>query len=879
MPDDIDTTTDSPEFNPRIEAVDLQVEMQRSYMDYAMSVIVSRALPDVRDGLKPVHRRVLYAMFDGGYRPDRGFSKCARIVGDVMGNYHPHGDSSIYDTLVRLSQPWALRYPLVQGQGNFGSPGNDPAAAMRYTEARMAPLAMEMVRDIDEDTVDFTPNYDGRTQEPVILPSRFPNLLVNGSAGIAVGMATNIPPHNLGEVAEAAQWALAHPEAGREEMLEAFLERVKGPDFPTGGLIVGRKGIEDAYRTGRGSVMMRAEVEVQEDNRGRTLLVVTQLPYQVNPDNLLLRIAELANEGKIAGISDVRDDSSSRTGMRLIIELKRDAVAKVVLNNLYKHTQLQDNFSCNMIALVDGIPRTLPLDGFVRHWITHQIEVIVRRTRYRLRKAEERAHILLGLLKALDALDAVIALIRASATVDDARTGLMELLDVDEVQATAILDMQLRRLAALERQKIIDEYDELQAKIADYNDILSNEPRQRSIVSDELAEITAKYADERRSIIIPWDGEVTDEDLIAEEDVVVTITRGGYAKRTLANLYRAQRRGGKGVRGAALRGDDVVEHFFVTTTHHYLLFFTNKGRVYRAKAYELPDSGRDARGQHVANLLAFQPEEKIAQVLDVRDYQQSPYLVLATRDGMVKKTRLEEFDSNRSGGVIAINLRDDDELIGAQLVDDGADLLLVSRKGMSVRFTADDDTLRPMGRATSGVIGMRFREGDELLSMDSIMSGAYVVTVTDGGYGKKTSVDDWTPKGRGIYGVRAMKLVEERGSLVGAVVAGEADEVYAIASDGVVIRTRVSEIRATGRDTMGVSLMNVGDDNAIVAIALGDASDDEDDDDESAEDGTDGTPDGGDTLAVSEPSDASDADPSVTVDGDPVSGIDPGDQD
>jgi DNA gyrase subunit A len=880
MPDDIDTTTDSGEFNPRIESVDLQVEMQRSYMDYAMSVIVSRALPDVRDGLKPVHRRVLYAMFDGGYRPDRGFSKCARIVGDVMGNYHPHGDSSIYDTLVRLSQPWALRYPLVQGQGNFGSPGNDPAAAMRYTEARMAPLAMEMVRDIDEDTVDFTPNYDGRTQEPVILPSRFPNLLVNGSAGIAVGMATNIPPHNLGEVAEAAQWALAHPEASREEMLEAFLERVKGPDFPTGGLIVGRKGIEDAYRTGRGSVMMRADVEVQEDNRGRTLLVVTALPYQVNPDNLLLRIAELANEGKIAGISDVRDDSSSRTGMRLVIELKRDAVAKVVLNNLYKHTQLQDNFSCNMIALVDGIPRTLPLDGFVRHWITHQIEVIVRRTRYRLRKAEERAHILLGLLKALDALDAVIALIRASATVDDARTGLMELLEVDEVQATAILDMQLRRLAALERQKIIDEYDELQAKIADYNDILTNEPRQRSIVSEELAEITAKYADERRSVIIPWDGEVTDEDLIAEEDVVVTITRGGYAKRTLTNLYRAQRRGGKGVRGAALRGDDVVEHFFVTTTHHYLLFFTNKGRVYRAKAYELPDSGRDARGQHVANLLAFQPEEQIAQVLDVRDYQQSPYLVLATRDGMVKKTRLDEFDSNRSGGVIAINLKDGDELIGAQLVDDGADLLLVSKKGMSVRFTADDDTLRPMGRATSGVIGMRFRAGDELLSMDTILSGSYVVTVTDGGYGKKTSVDEWTPKGRGIYGVRAMKLVEDRGALVGAMVAEEDDEVYAIASDGVVIRTRVSEIRATGRDTMGVSLMNVGEDNAIVAVALGEASDDEDDD-ETGDDGAPETPGDGDTESPSAPSDAADAGPSVTVVDDSGSdtGVESGDQD
>ena len=842
MPDET-TTTEADDFNPRIEAVDLQVEMQRSYMDYAMSVIVSRALPDVRDGLKPVHRRVLYAMFDGGYRPDRGFSKCARIVGDVMGNYHPHGDSSIYDTLVRLSQPWALRYPLVQGQGNFGSPGNDPAAAMRYTEARMAPLAMEMVRDIDEETVDFTPNYDGRTQEPVILPSRFPNLLVNGSAGIAVGMATNIPPHNLGEVAEAAQWALANPEASREDMLAAFLERVKGPDFPTGGLIVGRKGIEDAYRTGRGSVMMRAEVEVEEDGRGRTLLVVTQLPYQVNPDNLLLRIAELANDGKISGISDVRDDSSSRTGMRLVIELKRDAVAKVVLNNLFKHTQLQDNFSCNMIALVDGVPRTLPLDGFIRHWLAHQIEVIVRRTTYRLRKAEERAHILLGYLKALDALDEVIALIRASATVDDARTGLMALLEVDELQATAILDMQLRRLAALERQKIIDEYDELQAKIADYNDILASEPRQRTIVSEELAEITAKYADERRSQIIPWDGEVTDEDLIAEEDVVVTITRGGYAKRTVSNLYRAQRRGGKGVRGAALRGDDVVEHFFVTTTHHYLLFFTNKGRVYRAKAYELPDSGRDARGQHVANLLAFQPEEQIAQVLDIRDYEAAPYLVLATRDGMVKKTRLESFDSNRSGGIIAINLRDGDELISAQLVSDDDDLLLVSAKGMSARFKADDETLRPMGRDTSGVIGMKFRGDDHLLAMDVVREGAYVVTVTDGGYAKRTPVDDWSVKGRGILGVRAMKLVEERGLLVGALVAHEDDEVYAIASDGVVIRTRVSEIRATGRDTMGVSLMDVSGDNAIVAVARGEAGDDEDD--EAEVDAETPTPDAG----------------------------------
>jgi DNA gyrase subunit A len=742
--------------------------------------------------------------------------------------------------LVRLTQAWVLRYPLVQGQGNFGSPGNDGAAASRYTECRLAQLAMEMVRDIDEDTVDFTPNYDGRTQEPVILPSRFPNLLVNGSAGIAVGMATNIPPHNLGEVSEGVQWALAHPEASREELLDALLERIKGPDFPTGAMIVGRKGIEDAYRTGRGSVMMRAQVEVEEDNRGRVLLVVTQLPYQVNPDNLLLRIAELASEGKIAGIADVRDDSSSRTGMRLVIELKRDAVAKVVLNNLFKHTSLQDNFSCNMIALVDGVPRTLTLDGFVKYWIAHQIEVIVRRSRYRLRKAEERAHILLGYLKALDALDEVIALIRASATVDEARTGLMELLEVDEIQATAILDMQLRRLAALERQKIIDEYDELQIKIADYQDILASESRQRSIVSEELAEITAKYADERRSVLIPWDGEVTDEDLIAEEDVVVTITHGGYAKRTKTDNYRAQRRGGRGVKGASLRGDDVVEHFFVTTTHHYLLFFTNKGRVYRAKAYELPDAGRDARGQHVANLLAFQPDESIAQVLDIRDYQKAPYLVLATRDGMVKKTSLDEFDSNRSGGVIAINLRDDDELISAQLVSEDADLMLISRKGMSVRFTADNETLRPMGRATSGVIGMRFREGDQLLSMSTVTPDSYLVTVTDGGYAKRTLVDEWRQSGRGIYGVRAMKLVEERGSLVGALIAGQDDEVYAIASDGVVIRTRVAEIRATGRDTMGVALMDVGEERSIVAVARGEAAADEDELDEVVDESADG---------------------------------------
>ena len=819
----------------RIEPVDLQTEMQRSYLDYSMSVIVSRALPDVRDGLKPVHRRVLYAMYDGGYRPDRNFSKSARVVGDVMGSYHPHGDSAIYDALVRLAQPWSLRYPLVQGQGNFGSPGNDPPAAQRYTECRMAPLAMEMVRDIDEETVDFGPNYDGRTQEPLVLPARFPNLLVNGSAGIAVGMATNIPPHNLREIAAGAQWILEHPTAEREERQAALIEIVKGPDFPTGALIVGRKGIDDAYRTGRGSITMRAVVTVDEDSRGRQILIVTELPYQVNPDNLLLRVAELVGDGKLTGIADVRDDSSSRTGMRLIFELKRDAVAQVVLNQLFKHTQLQDNFGANMLALVDGVPRTLTLEQFIRHWITHQIEVIQRRTRYRLRKAEERAHILRGYLKALDAIDEVIALIRASSTVDDARTGLMALLEIDEVQATAILDMQLRRLAALERQKIIDEYDDLMSRITDYNDILSNEPRQRSIVSQELQEITDKFGDDRRTDFVAWDGDVTDEDLITEEEVVVTITAGGYAKRTKSELYRAQRRGGRGVKGAALRQDDVVEHMFVTSTHHWILFFTNKGRVYRAKSYQLPDAGRDARGQHVANLLAFRPDETIAQVLAIADYQAGENLVLATRKGMVKKTKLEEFDTNRSGGIIAINLAEDDELIAARLVSDTDDLMLFSRKGMSARFPGNDETLRPMGRATSGVIGMRFRSGDALLAMDVVRPDTFVVTITDGGFAKRTAVGEWAPKGRGILGVRAMRLVEERGSLVGAMVCEAEDQIFAIASNGVVIRTRVVEIRPSGRDTMGVTLMNLADGDTVVAVARAGEGDDSDSDEDEGE--------------------------------------------
>ncbi|MDQ1619415.1 MAG: gyrase subunit [Actinomycetota bacterium] len=816
-----DITDETPPVPPggRIEPVDLQVEMQRSYLDYAMSVIVQRALPDVRDGLKPVHRRVLYAMYDGGYRPDRGFSKCSRVVGDVMGQYHPHGDTAIYDTLVRLGQPWSLRYPLVQGQGNFGSPGDDRQAAMRYTECRLAPLAMEMVRDIDQETVDFTPNYDGRQLEPQVLPARFPNLLVNGSGGIAVGMATNIPPHNLREVASGVQWYLENANASNEELLEALLERVKGPDFPTKGLIVGTNGIQEAYRTGRGSVTMRAVVEVEEDSRGRTCLVISELPYQVNPDALARKIAELADSGKVAGIADLRDDSSSRTGMRLVVVLKRDAVASVVRNNLYKHTQLQDNFGCNMLALVDGVPRTLSLDAFVRHWVTHQLEVIVRRTQYRLRRAEAAAHILRALLKALDAIDEVIALIRASESAEAARGGLMELLEIDEIQATEILNMQLRRLAALERQKIIDDYDELMRDIEEYNSILASHQRQRTIVSEELAEIVERYGDERRSEIIPYEGDMSAEDFIPEEDVVVTITRGGYAKRTKADLYRAQRRGGKGVRGAQLRQDDLVEHFFVTTTHHWLLFFTNKGRVYRAKAYQLPDSGRDARGQHVANLLAFQPDEQIAEIIDLKDYEVSPYLVLATRSGMVKKTRLTEYDSNRTGGLIAINLREDDEVISARLVAADDDLLMISRKAMSVRFTATDEALRPMGRATSGVTGMRFRDGDELLAMDVARPDGSLFTVTDGGYAKRTDVGEYRLQGRGGYGTQAMKFSEARGSLVGGLVVDETDEVFSIKASGGVTRVAVGEVNPTGRVTMGVRFISLNEDDAVVAIA------------------------------------------------------------
>ncbi len=883
--------TETPE-NTRIEPVDLQTVMQQSYIDYAMTVIVGRALPDVRDGLKPVHRRILYAMWDGGYRPDRGFNKCSRVVGDVMGQYHPHGDLAIYDTMVRLAQPWVLRSPLIAGQGNFGSAGNDPAAAMRYTECRMAPLAVEMVRDIHEDTVDFQPNYDGKSTEPTILPSRFPNLLVNGSAGIAVGMATNIPPHNLGEVADGAIWALEHPDATREELQEALMERIKGPDFPMGATIVGRQGIEQAYRTGRGSITQRAVVEIDEDAKGRTQLVITQLPYLVNPDNLALKIAELADSGKVQGISDVKDNSSSRTGQQLVVVLKRDAVARVVLNNLFKHTELQTNFSANMLALVDGVPRTLSIDQFISNWVTHQIEVIQRRTRYRLAEAERQAHVYRGLVKALDMLDEVIALIRRSPDVEQARGGLIELLGIDEVQANAILEMQLRRLAALERQKIIDELARLEAIIADLEDILANESRQRLIISEELADIVARYGDERRTQIIAADGDLSMEDLIPDDELVVSITRGGYAKRTLRAQYRVQKRGGKGVRGASLRGDDVVEHFISTTNHHWLLFFTTAGRVYRTKAYNLPEASRDAKGGHVAGLLSFQPDESIAQVLAIRDYEQAPYLVLATKAGLVKKTRLADYNSPRQAGVIAINFREeDDELIGAELADPGDHILLVSRKGQAIRFQADDSQLRPMGRATSGVTGMKFRDGDAMLSMSVIRAaqveaeehgdvvggelvehveptdasvepasevepaetGAetetprwfgthpqYVFTITDGGFAKRTRITEYREQNRGGLGIKAMKLADEdRGVLVGAFIVSDGDEVLSITTSGQVVRSPIDEnFRPTGRSTMGVRFVSPkrGDSVAVVARSV-EAREEED---ESGEDAIEG---------------------------------------
>ena len=810
-----DNTSDS--LFDRIEPIDINEEMQSSYIDYAMSVIVGRALPEVRDGLKPVHRRVLYAMYDNGYRPDRSYVKSAKPVADTMGNYHPHGDSAIYDTLVRMAQPWSMRYPLVDGQGNFGSRGNDGPAAMRYTECRMTPLAMEMVRDIRENTVEFQPNYDGKTQEPTILPSRVPNLLMNGSGGIAVGMATNIPPHNLRELADAIFWMLENYDADDAAALEACMKYIKGPDFPTAGLIVGDQGIKDAYTTGRGSIRMRGVTSIEEEGNRQTI-VITELPYQVNPDNLIHNIADQVNQGKLAGIAKIEDESSDRVGMRIVVTLKRDAVPRVVLNNLYKHSQLQTSFGANMLSIVDGVPRTLRIDQMIRYYVAHQIDVIIRRTQYRLDEAEKRAHILRGLVKALDMLDEVIALIRRSPTVDDARAGLIDLLDIDDIQADAILAMQLRRLAALERQKIVDELAEIEIEIADLKDILARPERQRAIVRDELAEIVEKYGDDRRTQIVAASGEVTEEDLIARENVVVTITSTGYAKRTKVDLYRNQKRGGKGVRGAELKQDDVVRHFFVCSTHDWILFFTNFGRVYRLKAYELPEASRTARGQHVANLLEFQPGEQIAQVIQLQTYEDAPYLVLATAQGRVKKSRLSDYDSARSGGLIAINLNEGDSLIGAVLCSADDDLLLVSEEGQAIRFTANDDTLRPMGRSTAGVKGMRFRGEDQMLAMSVVREDSYLLVATSGGYGKRTELSEYPVKGRAGLGVVTFKYTPKRGKLIGAIVVSNDDEIFAITTAGGVIRTEVNQIRPSSRQTMGVRLVNLEKGVELLAI-------------------------------------------------------------
>ncbi|CAG7844502.1 DNA gyrase subunit A [Pseudoclavibacter triregionum] len=867
MTDETDLSTTAPEQpGDRISQVDLQLEMQRSYLDYAMSVIVGRALPEVRDGLKPVHRRVIYGMFDGGYRPEKSFSKCSRVVGDVMGQFHPHGDSAIYDALVRLVQPWSLRYPLALGQGNFGSAGNDGAAAPRYTETKMSPLAMEMVRDIDEDTVDFVDNYDGQTQEPSVLPARFPNLLVNGSVGIAVGMATNIPPHNLREVADGALWHLANPDAPREELLEALIQRIKGPDFPTGAQILGRRGIEEAYRTGRGSITMRAVVSIEELH-GRTCLVITELPYQVNPDNLAMKIADLVKDGRITGIADIRDESSGRTGQRLVIVLKKDAIAKVVLNNLYKHTQLQENFGANMLAIVDGVPRTLAIDGFITAWVQHQVEVIVRRTTYRLKKAEDEVHILRGYLKALDMLDEVIALIRRSPTVDDAREGLMELLGVDELQASAILNLQLRRLAAMERQKIMDEAERLEQLIAEYQDILASPQRQREIISEELQEIVDRFGDERRTRIVPGgDGEMSMEDLIPEEEMVVTVTRGGYIKRTRSDAYRSQHRGGKGVKGAQLKADDIVEHFFVTTTHHWLLFFTNFGRVYRAKAYELLEGGRDAKGQHIANLLPLQPDEQVAQILDIADYEQAEYLVLATRSGLVKKTRLGEYDTNRQAGIIAVNLRDGDELVSAMLVNAEDDIFLVSKQGMSLRFEATDEALRPMGRSTSGVKGMSFRDGDELLAAAVMNDPALAVfVVTEGGYAKRTLVDQYRVQKRGGLGIKVAQLTEDRGDLAGMLLVAEDDEALVILASGKVVRSAVAEVPAKGRTTMGVTFARMAEGDAVLSVARNTDRELEEPADGAESEGAEGAASGDASAAADAPASEAEAGPGVSA--------------
>jgi DNA gyrase subunit A len=798
-----------------VEPIEIQEEMERSFLDYAMSVIVARALPDVRDGLKPVHRRILYGMFDVGLRPDRQHTKCARVVGHVMGNFHPHGEGAIYDALARMVQDFSLRVPLVDGHGSFGSPDPESQpAAMRYTECRLAPVALQMLAGIDEETVDFTDSYDGKTQEPVVLPSRFPNLLVNGSQGIAVGMATNIPPHNLGEVIDATAHLLDHPNATSDDLMEF----VKGPDFPTGALILGRSGIMDAYRTGRGSIKLRAVAEIEESGAGGDRIVVTEIPYQTSVESIERKIADLVNNRELEGIREIRNESA-KGGTRLVIELRRDANALVTLNNLYKHTPLQTSFGVNMLALVDGIPRTLTLKDALEGYIAHQVDVITRRSEYRLKKARDRAHIVEGLLRALDMIDAVIALIRGSADTDAARQGLMaEPFSFSEIQANHILDMPLRRLAQLEHQKLRDEMEELATTIKDLEAILKSDKKLRAVITDELGEIRGDFATERRTQVTLDSGELDTLDLIEDEEVVVVLSHNGYTKTVAVDAFRRQGRGGKGVKGGNLRDEDYVEHLLMTTAHSYLLFFSNRGRVYRIRAHEIPMKERTARGTALVNLVALQPDEKIQAVIDTRTYEDGAYLFFATKNGIVKKTRMSEYDSSLRTGLIAINLRDDDELVRVVQTSGHDDIFMVSRNGMTIRFSEED--VRAMGRATAGVRGMRLKNAqDAVVGCDVARDDAVMLFVSSSGHGKRTKLDRFNRQGRGGQGVRGMKITASRGEVVAAFMVGTDDEILVFSSGGNIIRMGAREISSQGRDATGVRVARLTEGESAVAVA------------------------------------------------------------
>lgn len=801
------------EYNPgKIVPVNIVDEMKRSYIDYAMSVIWGRALPDVRDGLKPVHRRILYAMYDMGMTPDKPHKKSAWVVGQVLARYHPHGDAAVYDAMVRLAQPFSSRYPLIDGHGNFGSIDGDAAAAMRYTEARMSKIAMELVADIDKETVDFIPNYDESLQEPTVLPARFPNLLVNGAAGIAVGMATNIPPHNLGEVIDGLVQMIDNPDISIRELMLS----IKGPDFPTGGLIMGRQGIKDAYHRGRGSITVRARAEIEPMSGGKSRIVVTELPFQVNKAKLVERIAALVRDKKIDGITDLRDESD-RTGLRVVVELRRDANPTVVLNQLYKHTQMQDSFGVIMLALVDGRPQILNLKSLLTHYLDHQKEVVTRRTRFELDKAEARAHIVEGLRIALDKLDEVINTIRASRTVDIARQALMDRFALSEKQAQAILDMRLQRLTGLEREKLEEEYRDLIKTIARLREILANERLVLAIIKEELLEIKKKYGDPRRTEIASAVEKLEVEDLIAEEDAVITITHRSYIKRTPVDTYRSQKRGGRGVTGVATREEDFVEHLFVATTHHFLLFFTNRGKVYRLKVHEIPEAGRQAKGTAIVNLLYLGGEEKITAVIPVRTFGEEKYLFMATRHGTVKKTALGEFDSSRRDGIIAINLDEEDELIGVHLTEGQQDIILGTRFGVAIRFPEEE--VRATGRNTRGVKGITLSPEDLVVSMDSVRPGADLLAVTENGFGKRTPLEEYRPQGRGGRGIIAIRTSERNGSLVAIMVVEEGDELMMVSSEGIIIRIDVADVSRMGRAAQGVTLMRLGENDRVVAVA------------------------------------------------------------